>query len=156
MTDGPVSPRKTLTGWGLLQFAALAQFVVLMLGVGAVLAMKRKEFRYGSFFAGLLVMLVGVSAAGVLYRLNPPALQNLRDPILWGAVLASLVFALCHLIRVPAADFVLPSVYALLIFFPALWFAWLRARTQSIIPGILAHALANAVELAALTAWGYR
>jgi membrane protease YdiL (CAAX protease family) len=62
---------------------------------------------------------------------------------LGGAALgAAAVFALCHLVR-PGIGF---APAALLTVFPAIWFAWLRARTGSVLPGIACHALANLLE----------
>lgn len=61
---------------------------------------------------------------------------------LWGApvgaawVAASALFALCHLA-------VQGSVATLVVFFPGLLFGWMRARSGSILPGTLAHALCN-------------
>jgi len=58
-------------------------------------------------------------------------------------IVTSAVFALGHLIAIPAAS-------RLAVFFPSLLFGWLRDRTGSIIPGIVFHALSNLL-LALLT-----
>lgn len=58
-------------------------------------------------------------------------------------IVTSAVFALGHLIAIPAAT-------RLAVFFPSLLFGWLRDRTGSIIPGIVVHALSNLL-LALLT-----
>jgi len=54
----------------------------------------------------------------------------------WGLVLASLAFALLHPI-------LLPGVHRLLVFFPALLFGWLRARSGNVGASILVHAGSN-------------
>ena len=60
----------------------------------------------------------------------------------WGApigkalVVSSLLFALGHVM-------VVPNPQRLAVFFPALVFGWMRARTGSIIPGALFHAACN-------------
>lgn len=54
----------------------------------------------------------------------------------WGLVLAALAFALLHPI-------LLPGFHRLLVFFPALLFGWLRARTGAIGASVLVHALSN-------------
>jgi len=56
-----------------------------------------------------------------------------------GALLAALLFALGHLL--------IPAPFRLLTFFPALLFAWLRARTGTIAGAALFHFLCNAVLL---------
>lgn len=58
-------------------------------------------------------------------------------------VLTSLVFALTHLV----ADF---SLHRLLVFFPSLWFGWLRTNSNSIWPAIIAHAASNVLMYWAL------
>ncbi|RMG17820.1 MAG: CPBP family intramembrane metalloprotease [Planctomycetota bacterium] len=81
-----------------------------------------------------------------------PALEG-RRRVRWvgaevgrGLVVASLLFALCHLVW-------LPDPRRLLVFFPSLWFGWLRGRTGSVLPGVLAHALANATQYACASVW---
>ena len=54
----------------------------------------------------------------------------------WGLVLAAAAFALLHPI-------LLPGAYRLLVFFPALLFGWLRARTGVIGASVLVHAFSN-------------
>lgn len=54
----------------------------------------------------------------------------------WSAVVVSLLFALLHL----ATDL---APFKLGVFFPSLLFCWLKARTGSIVPGIVFHGLAN-------------
>ena len=64
---------------------------------------------------------------------------------LWGApvglalVVSSALFALGHLATVPSAQ-------RLAVFFPALVFGWMRARTGSIAAGATFHALCNVVS----------
>lgn len=79
---------------------------------------------------------------------DEPRFRLLGAPFGRGAVLAALLFALAHL------DPRAPNPLRLLTFFPALWFAWLRARTGSILPAMVAHVLANVLQLACLQAWG--
>lgn len=54
----------------------------------------------------------------------------------WGLVGSALAFAALHPI-------LLPGVHRLLVFFPALFFGWLRARTGNIGAAVLVHALSN-------------
>jgi len=54
----------------------------------------------------------------------------------WSAVVVSALFALLHL----ATDL---APFKLGVFFPSLLFCWLKARTGSIVPGIVFHGLAN-------------
>ena len=115
---------------------------VVLFGSHVVLVALPEEY----FFRGVL--------QPALDRVEGPQRKLLGAPFGRGAIAAAALFALCHFVRVPSAYLVAPSVYTLLIFFPALWFAWLRARTGSILPGIVAHALANAAELGAFSAWG--
>jgi membrane protease YdiL (CAAX protease family) len=51
-------------------------------------------------------------------------------------LLSSLLFAIGHLM-------VIPNPQRLAVIFPALVFGWMRARTGSIVPGALFHALCN-------------
>ena len=55
------------------------------------------------------------------------------------ALLAALCFALGHLLR--------PAPFRLAVFFPALWFAFLRNRTGTIVGASIAHWLANVALL---------
>ncbi len=52
-----------------------------------------------------------------------------------GFVWTQLLFAAGHLVN--------PAPWRLATFFPGLWFGWLRARTGSVVAGVVAHALAN-------------
>lgn len=64
-----------------------------------------------------------------------------------GALVSALAFSLCHV----TLDLVVhgsTSPLRVATFFPGLWFAWLRARTGSVIPAAVAHAAANAVAFA--------
>lgn len=54
----------------------------------------------------------------------------------WGLLLGALTFALLHPI-------LLPGVHRLLVFFPALLFGWLRARSGDVGAAILVHAGSN-------------
>jgi membrane protease YdiL (CAAX protease family) len=64
----------------------------------------------------------------------------------WGLVMSSALFAIGHLLTEP-------NVQRLAVFFPALLFGWLRARTGGIGAALLFHALCNL--LAAVVARGY-
>jgi len=57
-------------------------------------------------------------------------------PVGWGLVLSALAFALLHPI-------LLPGAHRLLVFFPALLFGWLRARSGNIGAAVLVHAGSN-------------
>jgi membrane protease YdiL (CAAX protease family) len=57
-------------------------------------------------------------------------------PVGWALVVSSLLFALGHLV-------VVPNPQRLAVFFPALVFGWMRARTGSIAAGAAYHALCN-------------
>jgi membrane protease YdiL (CAAX protease family) len=52
-----------------------------------------------------------------------------------GFVWTQLLFAAGHLVQ--------PDPWRLATFFPGLWFGWLRARTGSVVAGVVAHALSN-------------
>ena len=54
----------------------------------------------------------------------------------WGFIVSSLAFAALH-------PLLLPGFHRLLVFFPALFFGWLRARTGNIGAAVLVHALSN-------------
>lgn len=65
-----------------------------------------------------------------------------------GAILAAALFAVAHVVFDPSHH---PARLA--VFFPALWFAWLRARTGSILPCVVFHALANALQYGLYETW---
>lgn len=100
----------------------------------------------GLFVAGQ-VLLVALPEEyffrGVLQpALDPPGGPGrslLGAPFGRGVVAAAALFALCHLVDVQRAD-------RLLVFFPALWFGWVRSLTGSIAPAVVVHALANTVQ----------
>ncbi|HXU01770.1 MAG TPA: CPBP family glutamic-type intramembrane protease, partial [Polyangia bacterium] len=54
----------------------------------------------------------------------------------WALIVSSVLFAVSHVV-------VIPNPQRLAVFFPALLFGWMRARTGSIVPGALFHALCN-------------
>jgi membrane protease YdiL (CAAX protease family) len=81
-----------------------------------------------------------------LERKGGPRRRLLGAPFGRGVVIAAALFALAHVLFQP-------ELRRLAVFFPALWFGWLRSRTGSLAPGIVAHALANAVEVACFGAW---
>jgi membrane protease YdiL (CAAX protease family) len=57
-------------------------------------------------------------------------------PVGRALLLSSLLFAVGHVV-------VVPNPQRLAVFFPALVFGWMRARTGSIVPGAVFHALCN-------------
>ena len=69
----------------------------------------------------------------------PPARRILGAPVGLGAVLAAALFAAGHLLE--------PAPWRLFVFFPALVFAWLRARTQTIVGAAICHFLFNVTLL---------
>jgi membrane protease YdiL (CAAX protease family) len=77
-----------------------------------------------------------------------PRFELLGAPFGRGAVLAAALFALAHVAFDPGH-----SPARLDVFFPALWFAWLRARTGSIVPCVVFHALANATQHGVFAMW---
>lgn len=60
-------------------------------------------------------------------------------------LLTSIIFALSHLVAVPGG-------YRLAVFFPSIFFGWLRDRTGSIAAAVVGHALAN-VLMQVLLRW---
>jgi membrane protease YdiL (CAAX protease family) len=65
----------------------------------------------------------------------PPRTRILGVPMGLAAVLAAALFALGHLL--------VPAPWRLAVFFPALLFAWLRARTGTVIGAAVCHWLCN-------------
>lgn len=80
------------------------------------------------FFRGYLM--------GRLDERWPPTRRLLGAPIGKALVVSSVLFAIGHVL-------VVPNPQRLAVFFPALVFGWMRARTGSIIPGAVFHALCN-------------
>jgi membrane protease YdiL (CAAX protease family) len=80
------------------------------------------------FFRGYLM--------GRLEERWPPARRLLGAPVGRALIVSSLLFALGHVA-------VVPNPQRLAVFFPALVFGWMRARTGSILPGAAFHALCN-------------
>jgi membrane protease YdiL (CAAX protease family) len=77
----------------------------------------------------------------------PPRRRILGAPLGRAALLAAVLFALGHLLE--------PAPWRLSVFFPALLFAWLRARTGTVIGAALCHWLCNvALLLLELAAFG--
>jgi len=66
----------------------------------------------------------------------PPSLRLFGAPVGMALIVSSVLFALGHVM-------VVPNVQRLAVFFPALVFGWMRARTGSIIAGATFHALCN-------------
>jgi len=69
----------------------------------------------------------------------PPRRSILGAPLGRAAVLAAALFALGHLLE--------PAPWRLAVFFPALLFAWLRARTGTIVGAAICHWLCNVALL---------
>jgi len=69
----------------------------------------------------------------------PPARRILGAPMGKAAVLAAVLFALGHLLQ--------PAPWRLFVFFPALIFAWLRARTGTIAGAAICHFIFNVALL---------
>ena len=65
----------------------------------------------------------------------PPQTKILGAPMGKAALLAALLFALGHLLT--------PAPWRLAVFFPALLFAWLRAKTGTVVGGSICHWLCN-------------
>jgi membrane protease YdiL (CAAX protease family) len=69
----------------------------------------------------------------------PPRTRIFGAPLGLGAVLAAALFALGHLL--------VPAPFRLAVFFPALLFAWLRARTGTVVGAAICHFLFNVALL---------
>lgn len=123
LAKGPVGPVL----WGELLRSLPQQLVFVAL---------QEEY----FFRGVL--------QPALEREEGPARKILGAPMGRGALAAAALFALAHLDPVTGIE-----IGRLWTFFPALWFAWLRARTGSILPAIAGHAAANLVGQACFQAF---
>ena len=73
-----------------------------------------------------------------LEKVWPPTRRILGAPVGWALVVSSALFAVGHLL-------VIPNPQRLAVFFPALLFGWMRARTGSIAAGAVYHALCNVI-----------
>lgn len=71
-----------------------------------------------------------------LEQVWPPTRRLFGAKVGWALIVSSALFALGHLA-------VIPSPQRVAVFFPALLFGWMRARTGSIAAGALYHALCN-------------
>ena len=69
----------------------------------------------------------------------PPVRRILGAPMGKAALLAAVLFALGHLLE--------PAPWRLFVFFPALIFAWLRARTGTIVGAAICHFIFNVTLL---------
>jgi membrane protease YdiL (CAAX protease family) len=74
-----------------------------------------------------------------LERVWPPTRRLCGAPVGLALLVSSALFALGHLL-------VIPNPQRLAVFFPALVFGWMRARTGSIAAGATFHALCNIVS----------
>ena len=74
-----------------------------------------------------------------LEQVWPPTRRLFGARVGWALVVSSALFALGHLL-------VIPNPQRLAVFFPALVFGWMRARTGSIAAGATFHALCNVVS----------
>jgi len=66
----------------------------------------------------------------------------------WGLVLAAALFAVCHVFNGGPAR--------LIVFFPGLWYGWLRSRTDTIAVPALYHAASNLLMQIMLTSFSPR
>jgi hypothetical protein len=71
-----------------------------------------------------------------LERVWPPTRNLFGAKVGWALIVSSALFAIGHVA-------VIPNPQRLAVFFPALLFGWMRARTGSIAAGALYHALCN-------------
>ena len=71
-----------------------------------------------------------------LERVWPPTRRLFGAKVGWALIVSSALFAIGHVA-------VIPNPQRLAVFFPALLFGWMRARTGSIAAGALYHALCN-------------
>ena len=71
-----------------------------------------------------------------LERVWPPSRTVFGAKVGWALIVSSALFAVSHVA-------VIPNPQRLAVFFPALLFGWMRARTGSIAAGALFHALCN-------------
>jgi membrane protease YdiL (CAAX protease family) len=71
-----------------------------------------------------------------LEQVWPPTRRLFGAKVGWALIVSSALFALGHVA-------VIPSPQRAAVFFPALLFGWMRARTGSIAAGALYHALCN-------------
>lgn len=69
----------------------------------------------------------------------PPRTRIFGAPLGLGALIAAALFALGHLL--------VPAPFRLAVFFPALLFAWLRARTGTVVGAAICHFLCNVALL---------
>jgi uncharacterized protein len=99
------------------------RFAVLALSQLAVVAVPEELF-----FRGYLMER--------LERVWPPTHRLLGAPVGAALIVSSALFALGHVV-------VVPNPQRLAVFFPALVFGWMRARTGSIAAGATFHALCN-------------
>ena len=74
-----------------------------------------------------------------LEQVWPPTRALFGAKVGWALLMSSALFALGHLL-------VIPNPQRLAVFFPALVFGWMRARTGSIAAGATFHALCNVVS----------
>jgi membrane protease YdiL (CAAX protease family) len=65
----------------------------------------------------------------------PPRFRMLGAPLGRAAVVAAALFAAGHLLE--------PAPWRLLVFFPALVFAWVRARTRTVVGASIVHFVFN-------------
>jgi len=81
-----------------------------------------------------------------LEKVWPPTRRLFGAPVGLALLASSALFALGHLL-------VIPNPQRLAVFFPALVFGWMRARTGSIAAGAVFHALCNIVADVMHTSW---
>jgi CAAX protease family protein len=84
-----------------------------------------------------------------LERVWPPARVVFGAKVGWALVVSSALFAVSHVA-------VIPNPQRLAVFFPALLFGWMRARTGSIAAGAVFHALCNLLSDVLHTSYFWR
>jgi len=99
--------------------------------VGLVLVIA--ELLSGTFYLLMLAVAAFGAAAAAYYG------QSFPVQCIVAAVLAAALFALGHLLE--------PAPWRLFVFFPALIFAWLRARTGTIVGAAICHFIFNVTLL---------
>ena len=119
----PMCPSATWTGWADMRLRWPPDFALLALNQVLVVALPEEVF-----FRGYLL--------GRLEAVWPSRRRFLGAPVGAALLVSSVLFALGHFL----VDF---NPQRLAVFFPALVFAWMRARTGSVAAGALFHAACN-------------
>lgn len=80
-------PGRSLWRWLGMQLASFAWLLALVLGLGIVVAIVRRQLHYRSFLTGLGILVLGTAALAALLYLDPLSLGARRDEALWPGVL---------------------------------------------------------------------